>query len=249
MKDLLPRLVSGIALGLLAVATVLYSSVPIFKLTVASLSATAGWEVFRLFRKNYPVINGVLASVIVFILSVVFLFFNFYLALLLVFVVSFFLSVKRDITTLALYILGFSYTVFFVSSLGIVHQIDKYLVLVLFATVWAGDTMAYFVGKTVGKRKLAPKLSPKKTWEGAVGGFLGGVVIGQLVAIWLGLQDTLIPIIIGSVVMQVGDLFESFLKRQIGVKDISNIIPGHGGILDRIDGLIFASVVFAFYYS
>ena len=115
------------------------------------------------------------------------------------------------------------------------------------ACVWAGDTAAYYVGKALGKRSLHP-LSPQKTWEGA----LGGLVIGALAAMVIGLLGGLFPWWLGFVlglvinaVGQLGDLLESFLKRVAVVKDSGTIFPGHGGVLDRIDSLLFALPVYA----
>jgi phosphatidate cytidylyltransferase len=128
-----------------------------------------------------------------------------------------------------------------------------YLLSVL-AVVWAADIFAYFSGKAFGKRKLAPSISPGKSWEGAIGGGIAVLVIATLVILsggpalentfpvrvqaslgWAVTYLTLILIVAASVV---GDLFESQLKRRAGMKDSSNLLPGHGGVLDRIDALV-----------
>ncbi len=117
-------------------------------------------------------------------------------------------------------------------------------ILVLFAIVWATDIGAYFAGRSIGGPKLAPRISPSKTWSGAVGGALAGVVAGALVALAFGLRpgvSILAVSLVLSVVSQIGDLFESWVKRRFGVKDSSHLIPGHGGIMDRVDGLAFAA--------
>lgn len=117
----------------------------------------------------------------------------------------------------------------------------------LLAVVFAGDTMAYLFGMTVGKRKIMPNVSPKKTWEGSVGGIIGSVAAGLVC--WLvsfpelGLIPLLILAAIAGFVAQFGDFFESLLKRVADVKDSGKIMPGHGGVLDRIDGVLFASPV------
>ncbi|WOS64185.1 phosphatidate cytidylyltransferase [Sinorhizobium fredii] len=117
--------------------------------------------------------------------------------------------------------------------------------LFVFAVVWGTDIFAYFVGRAVGGPKLAPAISPGKTWSGAIGGAVCGVLAG--VAVFMAhfsLDDVRIPTValLLSVASQIGDLFESFVKRRFGVKDSSRLIPGHGGVMDRVDGLIFASV-------
>lgn len=118
-------------------------------------------------------------------------------------------------------------------------------ILFLCAVVWVGDSAAMYVGKSLGRHKMAPAISPGKTWEGAVGGAVGGV----LTAIWsagfllphVGLWQCIILGCCISVAAQISDLGESMLKRYAGVKDSGGLIPGHGGILDRIDSLVFAA--------
>jgi phosphatidate cytidylyltransferase len=117
------------------------------------------------------------------------------------------------------------------------------LMLFIFATVWATDILAYFVGRAIGGPKLAPRISPGKTWSGAIGGAVAAVVIGPAV-VWcffpgIGLRVALVALVL-SICSQAGDLFESFIKRRFGVKDSSHLIPGHGGVMDRVDGLVFA---------
>ncbi|MDE1993233.1 MAG: phosphatidate cytidylyltransferase [Rhizobiaceae bacterium] len=117
------------------------------------------------------------------------------------------------------------------------------LMLFIFATVWATDIFAYFVGRAIGGPKLAPRISPGKTWSGAIGGAIAAVIAGSAVVWSFFSADGLwIPILtlMLSICSQIGDLFESFIKRRFGVKDSSHLIPGHGGVMDRVDGLIFA---------
>lgn len=122
-------------------------------------------------------------------------------------------------------------------SLGLVAM------LFVFVVVWATDILAYFVGRAIGGPKLAPRISPGKTWSGAIGGTVAGVVGGYVVAM-AHFHDVGIWIVVVafalSIASQIGDLFESFIKRRFGVKDSSNLIPGHGGVMDRVDGLVFA---------
>jgi phosphatidate cytidylyltransferase len=121
-------------------------------------------------------------------------------------------------------------------------------ILFLFATVWATDICAYFTGRAIGGPKLMPSVSPKKTWSGALGGTVAAVVAALVVAKASGLGGwfALAPLaVLLSVTAQAGDLFESFLKRKFGAKDSSHLIPGHGGLMDRLDGFVAASVVAA----
>ncbi|WPE20252.1 phosphatidate cytidylyltransferase [Shinella zoogloeoides] len=115
--------------------------------------------------------------------------------------------------------------------------------LFIFAVVWATDILAYFVGRAIGGPKLAPSISPGKTWSGAIGGAISAVIAGTLLHMaFFSLDGLWVPVIalVLSVFSQIGDLFESFIKRRFGVKDSSRLIPGHGGVMDRVDGLVFA---------
>lgn len=121
-------------------------------------------------------------------------------------------------------------------------------VMFLFVVVWATDICAYFVGRSLGGPKLAPAISPGKTQSGALGGAAGGVVAGVLLGAYAGLTNLAVLALVAfvlSVVSQIGDLFESWVKRRHGVKDSGHIIPGHGGVMDRVDGLVAAA--FALY--
>jgi len=116
--------------------------------------------------------------------------------------------------------------------------------LFVFAIVWATDIAAYFAGRAVGGPKLWPAVSPKKTWSGAIGGAVGGIAGGFLIAKLgdLAITSTLLLVAAGlSVAAQGGDLLESAIKRRFGVKDSSNLIPGHGGLMDRLDGFLTAA--------
>jgi len=125
-------------------------------------------------------------------------------------------------------------------------------VLLLFALVivWAGDTTAYFVGRALGRHPFAPHLSPKKTWEGAVGSMIGSMIVGAAFVRWLyaPLPVLLAMAAAGNIAGQAGDLLESAYKRSAGVKDSGALLPGHGGVLDRIDALILAIPVVWYYW-
>jgi phosphatidate cytidylyltransferase len=119
-------------------------------------------------------------------------------------------------------------------------------IMFLFAVVWATDILAYFSGRTFGGPKLAPSISPNKTWSGAIGGAVAGVLAGVAVAALhgsLGLPLHAVTALALTLAAQCGDLFESYVKRRFGVKDSGTIIPGHGGVMDRVDGLVAAAVM------
>lgn len=129
------------------------------------------------------------------------------------------------------------------------HPFGAWIVLLTALCVWLTDTCAYFVGSTLGKHKLAPQISPGKTVEGAIGGLLGALVTGAAVGAALGVppMDGLAVGLLAGLFGQAGDLFESALKREIGVKDFGRIMPGHGGVLDRFDSMIFVAPIVDLY--
>ena len=127
-------------------------------------------------------------------------------------------------------------------------QLGLAVIAWLFAVVWGSDIFAYFTGRTLGGPKLWPSVSPNKTWSGFLGGTLAAILLGLGVAHWAGVER-LWPValvsLVAAVASQGGDLFESSLKRRFGVKDSGAIIPGHGGVMDRLDGFIFAATAAA----
>ena len=116
----------------------------------------------------------------------------------------------------------------------------------LFAIVWTTDILGYFAGRAIGGPKLLPAISPKKTWSGAIAGTLGAMIVAVLVANYFGAFNTtaiaLIALLL-SIMAQLGDLLESWVKRRFGAKDASHLIPGHGGVMDRLDGFWAAALV------
>lgn len=128
----------------------------------------------------------------------------------------------------------------------------NHIVIFIFTLIWTCDTAAYFGGRIFGKNLLSA-ISPKKTWEGAVSGFIFTVIISLIIHFIfpekLRLTDAVALGLIVGIFSQVGDLFESLIKRYCGVKDSSNIIPGHGGILDRFDSLLFVTPVIFVYFN
>lgn len=154
----------------------------------------------------------------------------------------------------ALGILGFGIPYFAlpIASVHRLQEIDPWLLILLFAIVWLGDTAAYYVGSRIGRHKMAPTISPKKSWEGAAAGFVVSLLAA---AAWMllrreeGIHLGLLAVAgVTAVAAQIGDLVESMIKRGAGVKDSGSILPGHGGFLDRIDALLFAAPVLLFGY-
>jgi len=155
-------------------------------------------------------------------------------------------------TALGRVALGLSGIVYCSVTLGFLVRMPRERILLLFIIIWIGDTAAYYGGRALGRHLLAPRVSPKKTIEGAIAGLSGSIIVGTVGGVWL-LREPW-PNWVGisaltAVVGQLGDLAESVLKRSAGVKDSSSILPGHGGILDRLDSLFFAIPVFYWFFK
>jgi phosphatidate cytidylyltransferase len=134
---------------------------------------------------------------------------------------------------------GFIYIAIPAFALITIEWADPFVVFWLMLVTWATDICAYFAGRAIGGPKLAPLVSPNKTWAGLGGGVAGALIVGAAAAYGFGLESLFL--VLGApmaVVAQLGDLYESWVKRRAGAKDSSNLIPGHGGVLDRLDGLL-----------
>ncbi len=186
----------------------------------------------------------------------------FLLALLtLLLIIELFRNKESAINNISSTLLGIFYTGFFTSTIIGIREfyVDTplsyanggFIIITLFITLWMTDSAAYFVGSAIGKHKLFPRVSPNKSWEGAIAGFIFSII--TLIVLKTFLLDFLnwIDIIAFGIIIgifgQVGDLIESLIKRDAGVKDSSNIIPGHGGIFDRFDSLLFAAPILYLY--
>ena len=146
---------------------------------------------------------------------------------------------------------GIFYVVFFSFHVTLVDQTDYALMVWLIViTAFGTDIMAYFSGYLLGRHKLCPKISPKKTVEGSIGGILGSVILSGLFGYFF-MPEVIIHCIIigvlGGIVSQFGDLTASIFKRKMGIKDYGNLIPGHGGILDRFDSVLFTGPMVYYY--
>jgi phosphatidate cytidylyltransferase len=134
---------------------------------------------------------------------------------------------------------------------GFLLLLRREQVLVLLGILWIGDAAAYYGGRRFGKHPLAPALSPKKTVEGAFAGLIGSIIAGVALGVWVARESSgvlLVASIASACAGQVGDLVESALKRTAGVKDSAALLPGHGGLLDRLDGLLFAAPVYYWFF-
>ena len=156
---------------------------------------------------------------------------------------------EETIPALGILSFGLPYFALPIASLYLLRVADPWLVFLLMAIVWLGDSAAYYLGSRFGRHKMAPVISPKKSWEGAAAGF----AIALLAAgVWcwcrLGRLDPgILAVSAATAVMaQIGDLVESMIKRGAGIKDSGSVLPGHGGMLDRMDAMLFAAPVLLF---
>ena len=159
---------------------------------------------------------------------------------------------KRRISDGAATLTGIFYVVYFSFHVTLTDRILGYgsLVWLIFLAAFGTDIAAYFTGMAIGKHKLCPKISPKKTVEGAIGGILGSVLLCGLFGYFLFNElfiHCLIIGVLGGITAQLGDLTASVFKRNIGIKDFGDLIPGHGGILDRFDSVLFTAPM-TYYY-
>lgn len=159
---------------------------------------------------------------------------------------------NRELADAMATLTGIFYVIFLSFHVTLVEQTGEYGILVwlIFLTAFGTDIMAYFTGYAIGKHKLCPKISPKKTIEGSIGGILGSVLLcglfGYFVIPRLLLHCIIIGVL-GGVISQFGDLTASIFKRKMGIKDYGNLIPGHGGILDRFDSVLFTAPMVYYY--
>jgi phosphatidate cytidylyltransferase len=256
------RILSALVLIPMALALVIYSTPPLFLLAIGILGTACLHEYFRLVRAMGapPQTWYGYASFWILLISLRFSSIP-EPAVLSALIMAGFLAALWNSGSMRERVLGFMSTlmgVFYLvfclyPAIPIRHDFQAGLqwIFILLAVIWAGDTGALAAGRTWGKTPFAPRISPKKTYEGAVGGLLSGVLAAVLLQLFLFKELPLFHVILLSVVLgafgQLGDLAESMLKRAAGTKDSSRLIPGHGGVLDRVDSLLFALPVLYLY--
>lgn len=252
MSNLQQRVISAIVMAAVTLAVTWFGGLP-FRLFCAAIVALIFYEWTRMSRQTVGAAFGFLPEFLafVFIVALVAGLPALWLLLLGAILVAAVAIAARIRGTGQWEASGLAYAA--LSGLSLAYLRDDnhsglIAILFLFAVVWATDIAAYFVGRAVGGPKLAPSISPGKTQSGAAGGAAGGVAAGLILAAAAGagnlVQLGLVALAL-SIVSQVGDLFESWVKRRHGAKDSSKLIPGHGGVMDRVDGLVAAA--FALY--
>ena len=251
------RLKSGIVLMAITIALLVYGGYPLFWV-ITGISLIGLFELYRTvgMEKTLPAVVGYISSVIVDILILD----NYYEYLLmwLIFTLMVMMACyviaypKYDSNQMIMLFFGLIYVTTMLSFVFKVRFVEDGILLVwlIFIGAWGSDTCAYCVGKLIGKHKMPSNLSPNKTIEGCVGGVLGAALIGFIFAVVFFKDKNIwweLPIIgaASSIISQIGDLTASAIKRNHDIKDYGKLIPGHGGILDRFDSIIFtAPIVF-----
>lgn len=249
------RVVTGVLYGLVLLGTIVFGGTLGLALLLALLGGLALSELYRITRRERRTLAEFcgLTAVVAMPLAAVALGLPGILAVMTVLVVASLIwhvaFTNLRISDTAVVVFGALYIGFTLAHLVLVRSLEDgvMLVLVLLVSVWASDVLAYFVGSLIGSHKLAPRISPNKSWEGFIAGLMGTI------AVWLALPLVIdVPprteflLVIGvavAVAALTGDLFESRIKREVGVKDSGQLLPGHGGMLDRIDSLLLVSLV------
>lgn len=253
--------VSVVAIPLILWA-VLYGRIPFLVFTLG-VGTVAFYEFVRIAEKKsaYPQLLTGLAAIIFLQINQFWGITEFGLAVLLISLALLLRELFRNngsailnlgTTMLGVFYIGlFTLTLLQIREFFPLYEQGGYLILSMFASIWICDSAAYFGGLTFGRHRLMERVSPKKSWEGAVFGFGGAVLAYYLAHIWvldfLTMRDVIILGVITGTIGQMGDLIESLVKRDAGVKDSSALIPGHGGMFDRFDSMLFVSPVVYIY--
>nr|HPL98669.1 phosphatidate cytidylyltransferase [Bacillota bacterium] len=262
--EMLKTRVLSALLGIPLIIFILYSGGLYLYLFTAAVSLTGLFEYYRALSNININTNKIFGYIIVVLYYIMFLLpiaFNrpgFLIALSVITLLIYeIISQKHSFTEISINIFGIAYIPFLFSHLLFIENL-RYGNIILwlpFLTAWFTDTFAYFIGIYMGRRKLCPAISPKKTVEGALGGIAGSVAFSIITGIILnnyGIEIRLIHFIITGflcgIASETGDLAASYIKRYAGVKDFGNIIPGHGGILDRFDSILFTAPIIYYYF-
>ena len=259
IKTLLIRSLSGLVYVSLIVSAILIGGI-YFMVIFGLLVGLTLFEFHRLTGKQgsvdaLQILSAILGVILFVVASRISMFSPFFLVVCCI--VELFRRTPARIDNIAYFLLG---QVYIAMPICLMYEILSYnhiILLALFVIIWASDTFAYLAGSLFGKHKLSPSISPNKSWEGVVGGLIGALLTALVFYLTVSeptaceISVSLIRWLIFAVVIVVfgtlGDLLESLLKRTVGVKDSGHIMPGHGGLLDRLDSVIFAVIPAAIY--
>ncbi|MCL1949393.1 MAG: phosphatidate cytidylyltransferase [Turicibacter sp.] len=252
------RLITAAIIIAVALPVIIIGGLPIYLLG-AFLALTAAWEMIAMRSTATPSPIEVKLLVYLFTLWIVFHSYDFgfippvaevtlemLAALLFFFLIVVVLRKNFKVADAGYYLMAIIYVGTTFRSMLYLRHIDLSLFIFMILVVAITDAMAYFVGRKLGRHKLAPIISPKKTVEGAIGGTIGGMIAGTVFGLATGMNVHLGLLVflslVCAVVGQMGDLMASSMKREYGIKDYGKIFPGHGGVLDRLDSHLFASL-------
>ena len=270
MKNLFVRTITGVIYVALIVGSILISKYTFVVLFGFILIYTL-FEFYRLCKKggNQPqMLLGIFISIYLFVAFFLFdmnmvgevMFFGLVPLLMLIALIEMFRKNKNPVLNIAYTFLGIIYIAVPFSVLNfIVTPFDQYprqympeALLSLFIILWANDSGAYLFGSWLGKTKMIERISPKKTWEGAIGGAITALVVSVVLFHYIGFISPVHAIILSLLTVvsgTLGDLTESMIKRSFNVKDSGGMLPGHGGLFDRFDSMLFAAPVYYIYIS
>ena len=253
----LKRILTGI-IGLPIVALILiFGNIYVIDVLFALVALIAIHEYFNSFKEKHKPVRwlGYISCILISLLHIIpgeyyllTLALSICVSIAVLFIQVVFSNMKTTVTDIMITFFGMVYVVFFLSFIALLHGIEngKYLIWFILIAAWGTDTCAYFVGCKFGKHKFS-QISPKKSIEGCIGGTVGSIILALAYTFALnklaGLEISYIYIVpiafVLSILSQIGDLSASSIKRTVGIKDFGNLIPGHGGMLDRIDSIIF----------
>lgn len=266
MNNFVKRTLSGFLF-----VTMIISSIMLSRFTFAPFFAIiCGWAVFefhKLTNKQQDIkVNpwiGLIASVMLFLCSFLFasgvsqshVYSIYAIYVILVLIFELFQHKVNPIHNWAYFILGQILIALPFSLLNYILFIDKWqpmILIAVFATIWVNDTGAYLVGVTFGKHRMFERVSPKKSWEGFIGGAVSALISGYIFSLFIPQINLFYWLIFSEIIVvfgTFGDLMESLMKRALNVKDSGNVLPGHGGLLDRFDSMLLAAPVVFIYLS
>lgn len=258
------RIITGAAIGVLMIAIFLLSGTVVYPIIMTLLCAGATWEMLGCIRQRENRLLSVPAMLVAVVSPVIACLFGYgsmlvivmlYIAVLLA--ESVFFDERVKVVNVSEVFLTTLYTTLCFTALTGLRYIgegEEYVYILVFVAAWVTDTFAYFTGVLFGKHKLVPKISPKKTVEGAIGGIVFcviafvvyGIIAGKVTGEPMNLITLSVVGFFMSVVSMIGDLIASSIKRTYGIKDYSNLFPGHGGIVDRFDSIMILSPLLLF---